>query len=221
MEKAIFARKKLNIQRLGAYGFIKENDGYFYTTDILDGQFHMHISVTTDCQLHTQLIDASTGDEYTLHRIAGASGAFVGQVKEAYAELLQDIAAKCYEPDVFKCLQTRRIIEYVRETYHDEPEYLWQRFPENAVFRRKDTGKWYAVLLRLSGSKLGLPTDETIEIMDLRLSPEDMDATVDHERFFPGYHMNKKHWYTVYLNESVPADEIYRRIAESYQLSKK
>lgn len=219
MEKAFFARKKLNADRLGAYGFVEAEDGYAYTADLLDGQFRMAISVTPDGQVSTQLIDAATGDEYTLHRMAGASGTFVGRVKEAYTELLQGIAEKCFEPDVFKCPQTQRVIEHIRETYGDEPEFLWQRFPDNAVFRRKDTGKWYAALLRLSGRKLGLPTDEIIEILDLRLAPEGMEATVDHVRFFPGYHMNKKHWYTICLNESVPADEICRRIAASYQLS--
>lgn len=219
MEKAFFARKKLNIDRLGTYGFTEAKEGYAYATDILDGQFHMHIAITADGQLRTQLIDAATGEEYTLHRVAGASGAFVGRVREAWEEVLLDIAANCFEPDVFKHPQTRHVIEYVRKTYGDEPEFLWQRFPDNAVLRRKDTGKWYAALLRLPGSKLGLPTDEIIEILDLRLSPEEMEATVDHVRFFPGYHMNKKHWYTICLNESVPADEICRRIAASYQLS--
>ena len=28
-----------------------------------------------------------------------------------------------------------KIIEYVKEKYNSEPEYLWNRFPEYAVFR--------------------------------------------------------------------------------------
>ncbi|CCQ09815.1 hypothetical protein PALB_6630 [Pseudoalteromonas luteoviolacea B = ATCC 29581] len=34
----------------------------------------------------------------------------------------------------------------------------------------------------------------------------------------PGYHMNKRLWNTVYLDGSVPADEIKRMIDESYQI---
>lgn len=221
MEKAIFARKKLNIDRLRAYGFVEATEGYAYATDMLNGQFQMHLFVAADGQIQTQLIDTTTGDEYTLHRVAGASGAFVGGVKEAYMELLQSIAEKCFEPDVFKTAQAGHIIEYVRSTYGDELEFLWQRFPDNAVFRRKDNGKWYAALLRLHGSKLGLPVDEVVEILDLRLCPEEMEATVDHVHFFPGYHMNKKHWYTICLNESVPMGEILRRIDTSYQLAER
>jgi predicted DNA-binding protein (MmcQ/YjbR family) len=34
----------------------------------------------------------------------------------------------------------------------------------------------------------------------------------------PGYHMHKKHWNTVTLNGSIPDDEIYWMIDESYDL---
>ena len=34
----------------------------------------------------------------------------------------------------------------------------------------------------------------------------------------PGYHMNKKHWNTVYLDGSVPDDLICKMIGDSYQL---
>ena len=33
--------------------------------------------------------------------------------------------------------------------------------------------------------------------------------------------MNKKSWYTVVLDESVPDEELQRRIQESYELAKK
>lgn len=34
----------------------------------------------------------------------------------------------------------------------------------------------------------------------------------------PGYHMNKRHWNTVYLNGSVPEDEVWEMIDHSYRL---
>ena len=60
-----------------------------------------------------------------------------------------------------------------------------------------------------------------IEILDLRIKTEDIESTVDNQRFFMGYHMNKKHWYTLLLDGSIPTDEICRRIDESYLLAKK
>ncbi len=34
----------------------------------------------------------------------------------------------------------------------------------------------------------------------------------------PGYHMNKKHWNTIFLDGSVPSEEIARMIDDSYDL---
>ena len=123
--------------------------------------------------------------------------------------------------NVFTSEDARNVIRYVWETYQDEPEFLWQRFPNNAVLRRKDTKKWYAALLVLSRRKLGLDSDEIIEILDLRIRTDDIGFVVDHQRYFPGYHMNKNHWYTICLDGSVQIDEIYQRIDASYALAEK
>lgn len=52
-----------------------------------------------------------------------------------------------FEPNVFKSVYAKELIEYVCSTYGDELEFLWQKFPDNAIWRRKDTGKWYGALL--------------------------------------------------------------------------
>ncbi len=45
--------------------------------------------------------------------------------------------------------------------------------------------------------------------------------TVDNHKYFPGYHMNKKHWYTICLDGSVEPVELYQRLDLSYKLAKK
>ena len=121
--------------------------------------------------------------------------------------------------DVFKSDLAQRVIDHIRETYQDDPEFLWKRFPKNAVFRRKGTKKWYCALLVLSKRKLGLDSDDIIDIIDLRIRTEDIDPLVDGKRYFYGYHMNKDHWYTMCLDGSVPFGELAERISESYELS--
>ena len=44
---------------------------------------------------------------------------------------------------------------------------------------------------------------------------------VDGEKFFKGYHMNKKHWLTIRLDGSVSATEICNLVDISYELSLK
>ena len=221
MTEVILKNRKLNIEKVLFFGFVKSDDSYVYHTDLVDGQMKLTVKIDTEGKIHTAVNDNNSGDEYVLHRVAGAAGSFVGQVKSEYEATLDEISAKCFEPDVFKSEQAKAIIAYVRGTYGDELEYLWQKFPDNAVVRRKDNQKWYAAILTVSRRKLGFDSEKKVEIIDLRIKPEEMKSTVDNIRYFPGYHMNKKHWYTICLDGTVGMDEICCRIDESYKLAKK
>ncbi|MDR0492375.1 MAG: MmcQ/YjbR family DNA-binding protein [Nitrososphaerota archaeon] len=210
----------MNRKKLVPFGFTIDNGTYTYTTSIVNGQFQMIITILDDGTINTKVID-SASNEYVLHRISEAAGPFVSTVRTDYENSLHKIAEKCFEPDIFKSKYAQKIIQYVQDTYHDELEFLWQRFPNNAVFRRKDTNKWYGALLTLSKRKIGLNSDEIIDILDLKTKPEKIEAIVDGKKYFPGYHMNKKHWYTICLDGSVPIEEIFQLIDTSYKLSAK
>lgn len=55
--------------------------------------------------------------------------------------------------------------------------------------------------------------------MNLKCDPDEALALRDiFESIIPGYHMNKKHWNTVILDNSVPPGEIERMIDNSYSL---
>ena len=218
-EEKFFAHRKKNDAKLLRYGFARQADGYRYATSVMEGQFMLHVSVDAFGHVATRMIDSATGEEYTLYRVATSVGAFVGSVRAACEAVLTDIAAQCYEPNIFRSAQTLAVIDYVRRQYGDELEFLWEKFPDSAVWRRRDNRKWYGIVMTVSKRKLGLDSDEVAEIIDLRLSPERMPETVDRERYFPGWHMNKKSWYTMLLDGSVPTEEICRRMDESYRLA--
>ena len=74
--------------------------------------------------------------------------------------------------------------------------------------------------MTVSRSKLGIPSDDIAEIIDLRCEPEIIEALIDRECFYPGWHMNKRHWYTVILDGSVSTEEIRLRVDASYILAK-
>lgn len=220
-EDKFFLSKKVNCEKLSSYGFCETEDGYSYSTEVMNGQFQLNVFITNNGAVTTRMIDTASEEEYTLHKIESSVGAYVGEVRAACEDVLRDISQKCYEPDVFRSEQTRAVIEYVREKFGDELEFLWEKFTDNAIWRRKDNQKWYGLILTIPRSKLGLKSDEVVEIIDLRLKPERMAETVDNEKYFPGWHMNKKSWYTIILDGSVPSEEIFRRIDESYELAKK
>ena len=220
-EDKFFINKKVNFEKLLSYGFLMTDDGYRYSNVVMNGQFQLNVFVTNGGAVSTQMIDTASDEEYTLHKIESSVGAYVGEVRAVCEDVLRDISQECFEPDVFHSNQTHAVIKYVREKYGDELEFLWKKFSDNAMWRRKDTQKWYGLILTIPRSKLGLNSDEIVEIVVMRLKPEQMAQTVDNKKYFPGWHMSKKSWYTIILDDSVPSEEIFRRIDESYGLAHK
>lgn len=227
MFEEFFRQKRLIPQRLADFGFVRGEDGHFlYATGILDREFELVVELIPGAEESPQIIvgttvtERMTGYEYVLYK-TDAAGSFVGEVRQAVEDVLAAVAEQCCEAAAFRFAQTERVIEYAREKYGDEPEFLWEKFPDSAVLRRKDTQKWYGAILTTSRRKLGLESDERVEILDLRIESDRMDALLADGRYFRGWHMNKKHWFTVILDGSVDDDEIFARIDGSYRLARK
>lgn len=216
----IFKNKKADFARLEKYGFTPSGGSLLYKTEILGGQFALLIEVSAD-DVETTVTDLATDEPYTLFLADGAAGSFVGAVRAAYEQVLTDIAEKCFDTVIFKSEYSQQVINYVKQKYGGELEFLWEKFDDNAIWRRQDNSKWYGIILTVNKSKLGLPSDERAEILDLRADPEQIPHMVDGKTIFGGWHMNKKHWITVCLDGSVPFADICKMIDISYNLAKK
>lgn len=116
---------------------------------------------------------------------------------------------------------TGKVVSYIRETYGAEPEFLWAKTPNNAVFRHPDNRKWFAALLmETPGRRLGLASDGPVDILDLKCDPRLTGSLLESGRCLPGYHMNKEHWITVLLDGSVPLPEVFSLIGMSYEITR-
>jgi predicted DNA-binding protein (MmcQ/YjbR family) len=219
-EDRFFNHKNLNVQKLLSYGFKERGEGYEYSAPILLGDFTFFVTISKKGEVKTRLVERDTQEEYVLYRTEGAEGSFVGEVRAACENVLSDISEKCFDKYIFKTKQAAEIIEYVRKTYGDELEFLWDKFPYDAICRRKETKKWYVLLMTVEGSKFGLEKGVGVEVVDLRISPENAPKIIDNVRIFPGYHMNKKSWYTIILDGGVPTKDILKGIEESYLLAR-
>lgn len=220
MFEDIFKNKKCNTEKIAIYGFSRQDGKWLYETNILDDTFRLCIYIAENGDVDTNLIEIENGEPYVLYK-TNAFGAYVGEVRAAIQAVLIDIAEACCDLSIFKTDQAQMAIEYVREKYGDELEFLWTKFPDNAIWRRKDNQKWYGAILTVNGKKIGLDTDKTVEIIDLRMDAENRDLVLSRKHYYPGWHMNKKSWYTLVLNDSIPDKEIQLRITESYELAKK
>ncbi len=218
--ETLFADKSFDTKKLLAFGFELKEEGYVYITRLSIPNFEIKVSVKND-KIIADVFDTETGDIYVLVKIPDAVGAFVGKIRCEFEEILSNICEQCCVSNIFKNSFTHEAIRYVKNKYQNELEYLWPKFPKNAVFRRKDNAKWYAAILTVTKDKLGIRSDEEVEILDLRGKPSDIEQLVDGKNYFPGWHMNKKHWFTICLDGSVSLNEVFQKIDESYLLAKK
>lgn len=219
MFEDIFSYKKINPSKLVAYGFKKDQNTYKYSVGIMNEYFVLCVEIGENGKAETSLTETDSGEEYILYK-TNASGTFVGDVRMAVENVLRDISEKCYDRYVFRSAQAIMLIEYVCTKYGDTLEFLWEKFPDNAVWRRKDNGKWYGAILSVKKSKLGIDSNETAEVINLKIAPDILGKLIDNKKYFPGWHMNKKHWYTVILDGTVTYEELCARIDESYEAAK-
>ena len=216
-----FRNRKPNFEKLSRSGFKESAEGFSFQTALLSGQFTLTVKISRAGEVKAELVDSEFGEPYTLHLVEDAAGSFVGTVREEYSRALSAIAEHCFEPNVFLSSQTNELIAHAREKYGTEPEYLWERFPDNAVLRRGDNDKWYGAILTAERKSVGLEGEGKIEILDLRCDPVTLPLIVDGKRIFPGWHMNKKHWITVPLDGRLPFEEVCELLEESWQLAGK
>ena len=205
-----FKRLKVDVSRLGDFGFVKKVDRWEYSEGVAGGSLVCRFAIDKRGEVSESVSDAATGDEYVQHRITGASGKFVGKVRQDVMDLMGRIAKECFSRDVFKTAPARGILSFAEKRWGERPEFLWRQFPDYAVLRRKDTGKWYALVARLAADKIGNGRNDTIEIANLRRT-EGMDGP----RFLPAYHMNKKTWATIVLDGTIESGKLLRLVTAS------
>ncbi|ASS39991.1 MmcQ/YjbR family DNA-binding protein [Fusobacterium sp. oral taxon 203] len=218
--KDFIKNKKIDFKKLEEFGFELIDNSYYYHTFLLKNQFKMSVKINLDNSIFTEIIDIETNEPYVLHLLEMRRSGYSEKVYKAYSEVLEKIQKECFEDERFKANYTKEIIEYVKNKYGDELEFLWEKSPKNAVVRRKSTKKWYAAILTISKRKLNLDSDEIIEVINLHNIVEEIKKLIDNKKYFPAYHMNKKYWCTICLDGTVEVKEIYKLIDISYELAK-
>lgn len=110
------------------------------------------------------------------------------------------------------------LTKYIKKTYHIEPERPWMRTPEDMTFKEPASGKWFALVMRVAKRRLGIVADGEIFVVNVKAEPDFIGMITQTDGYLAGYHMNKRHWLTVFLDGTVPLDQIFDRVDESYRL---
>ncbi len=216
IEEEVFRKAKIDFDKILKYGFKRYKSLYKYSRNIMNNTFRVDIEIDDNGVVKGEVYDLSFGDKYTNFRIEDSTGAFVGQVRDEFKNLLEDIRSNCFMGEDFLFEQSNRIAKAIREKYGDEPNFEWDKFPGYATFRNKDSKKWYGIIMNIDKSKLFKKSTGEVEIIDVKLEPNEIEYLLKQDGFYPAYHMNKKSWITVILDNTISDEEIMRLIDKSY-----
>ena len=214
----IFKAYQFNSKKAKEYGFVENQGVWTYSSTILQGDFLMRITVEGG-DLRFQVFDQETGDLYPQVHMESMRGTFVGSVREACLEELFNIRKACFEVQEFICPQTKRIMSRVQEMYENQLEYLWEKSPDTAVLRHEDNQKWYAVLMKISWEKLDKVRDGLVEVVNLK--HDQVSDLLEEKEIYPGFHMNKRYWISLPLDDTLTDEKVFELFERSYFLTSK
>lgn len=216
IEENIFKRAVFDIAKLESYGFIKKGSIYSYSREFLNGDFRAEIMVSAAGVLTGEVYDVVGDDVYFPLRVDDMAVGYVGEVRAAYEAVLTDIRDKCCRLNYFAAAQTNRICAALFSQYGDTPDFPWEKYPDCGVFRNPDNAKWYALIMTIDRSKLDAKQSGEVEIINLKLNEEKIPDLVKRTGFYPAYHMNKKSWLTVTLDDTLSDEQILELLNESH-----
>ena len=113
----------------------------------------------------------------------------------------------------------RKILAYVREKYQIEPVYPWKMQPGYAVLCHRYTMKWFAMLMNVEGSRIGLTPLREYDVINLRVPESEVGILLRRRGFLPAYHMAAREWVTILLDGTVPMEELLQLLDRSFRLT--
>lgn len=216
IEEELFAKYSFDEEKLVAYGFERDSGRLVYTAP-LPG-FEFEATIVHDGDITGTLVDLDTGEEYTNFRMERAKG-FSAQVRQSYIDLLMDIRDECCKNQFFDSPQAQRVNQHVFETYGCTPEFLWPNIPSYAAFRREGNKKWFAVMGKVPRKKVDRTSDSDVpvEVVNVKVDPTQLDDLLAKPGYYPAFHMNKKCWTSIILDDTLPDERIFAMLADSFE----
>ena len=218
MPEEIFKNCQIDFSKLITYGFQKEENNYVYQTTIINDTFSLKVIITELQKVTVEVYDLMTNFPYTNYRVEKETGSFVTKVREEIKETLLDIKEKCATTSYFETAQANRITKKLIDKYHSYPDFAWPKYPHYAVFRNPQNQKWYGIIMKIKGEKLKAEKGE-VEILNVKLAPEKVTQYLSYQGFYPAYHMNKKNWLSIILDETISDELILSLITESFEFT--
>ena len=79
--------------------------------------------------------------------------------------------------------------------------------------------KWFGILMDVPASRLGLPGDGKVDVLNVKVDPDDAAALRLADFVLPAYHMNKQNWVSVLVEGGIPDDMLADLLETSHRLT--
>ncbi|HFU3714911.1 TPA: MmcQ/YjbR family DNA-binding protein [Streptococcus suis] len=213
------SRQIVNLPSLIPFGFIYSNNRYTYREVFMEGQFEAVVEVDEAGQLSSYIWDCEMEEVYTAHLVTAPAGAFVGQVREVYQTILTRVEEACCIALPFTKDQSNRLAQLIKEQWGDLPDYPFAKLPTYGAFRHPANDKWYALVSQIPRDKLdGSGSQEEVEIVNLKVDGREIAELLSQSGIFPAYHMSKKTWVSVLLDDTVEDQTVFALLEKSRYL---
>lgn len=107
--------------------------------------------------------------------------------------------------------------KFISDNYVCISDFPWMQYPIFRVFRHPNNKKWFAVIMDIPKSKIGLPSDDIISVVNLKSDPIMVGSLLREKGFYPAYHMTKSSWISVALDGSADDEKIKMLLDMSFE----
>ena len=197
---------KINIKNYDLEKFVKKDNSYYYREDLNDS-FYCEIIIKDD-NLDIKVYDKNTSEEYIPFNIKSNQGALCSFLHESVDKIIDMLKKESNIVD--------DLVRYIENKYSIKPQYP---FPNDSnSFTLNKNKKWFLLYMNISSKKLGINDIRDIDIINIKLPTELISELIDNVVFFRAYHMNKKYWITINLDNVSSIEEIVDYIDMSFNL---
>lgn len=193
------------------YGFLQK-DGKSVFTKKIEGSLYLVLTLE-DEKFEAKVWDKDFDDEYLPFNFEDGQSPIKAQAERIIGEIIE----KC-----FVCLNVRtNAIEALERRFGSLHEAPWEDDPDSITFKTKLSKKWFAIMMRIPADRLGLKGRNLIDVANIKLPPDKINALIDNVHYFRAYHMNKVHWMSVKLDKDSDISEFLSLAEISYSLAEK
>lgn len=218
LETDLFKRMECDKTALKKFGFVKKKNQLIYETSLVKDDMKVEVIVDENGTVSGKVIDPFSQDEYIAVHLPNQKGNYVAEIRSEYLQVLEQIAKACFHPVPFIFSQTNRINHLIQEKYHVAVSFPFTKYPHIGAWYHPENHKWFALAQNVDRS-LFLSEKGECEIINVKIREDRMADLLERNGIFRAYHMSKKSWISILLDETLDDDMIMALIAESYQLS--